>query len=169
MTWSGNRLGRDVDKQARKIEVPNIKGDGFTLLVADDRLREWLLDISGATKLGAPDAQATDQFGVSVALSGDYAIVGATSEDGGNGDLLSDAGAACVFVYWTPPEAVAAPSELTTARISSGISQRSPASLVAAHPFRRRMPVPLSAFLHLLGSCPQSTTCSLLQSAPLRE
>ena len=45
----------------------------------------------------ASDAQASDEFGFSVAISGDTAIVGASSEDGGAGDPLPDAGAAYVF------------------------------------------------------------------------
>jgi hypothetical protein len=49
------------------------------------------------TKLVAPDAQAFDEFGFSVAISGDYAVVGARLEDGGAGDPLSAAGAAYVF------------------------------------------------------------------------
>jgi hypothetical protein len=49
------------------------------------------------TKLVATDAQANDYFGFSVALSGDYAIVGAFGEDGGDGDPATDAGAAYLF------------------------------------------------------------------------
>ncbi len=45
------------------------------------------------TKLTASDAQAGDQFGESVAVSGDTAVVGAPLEDAGG----SDAGAAYVF------------------------------------------------------------------------
>jgi len=48
-------------------------------------------------KLLADDAQAGDLFGCSVAISGDYAIVGAYREDGGAGDPLSFAGAAYIF------------------------------------------------------------------------
>ncbi len=44
-------------------------------------------------KLTASDAQATDWFGISVAVSGDTAVVGACCEDAGG----SDAGAAYVF------------------------------------------------------------------------
>lgn len=51
----------------------------------------------GGTKLAASDRQANDLFGCSVAVSGDYAIVGAACEDGGDGDPLPDAGAAYVF------------------------------------------------------------------------
>jgi hypothetical protein len=44
-------------------------------------------------KLHAPDAQADDIFGYSVAISGDYIIVGTLGEDeGGN-----DAGAAYMY------------------------------------------------------------------------
>ena len=45
-------------------------------------------------KVLAGDAQANDEFGYSVAISGDYAIVGAHYEDGGAGDTLTNAGAA---------------------------------------------------------------------------
>jgi hypothetical protein len=48
-------------------------------------------------KLVAPDAQAYDRFGASVALASDYAIVRAPGEDGGAGDPVSNAGAAYVF------------------------------------------------------------------------
>ena len=44
-------------------------------------------------KLLASDAQASDEFGFSVAVSGDTAVVGASDEDAGGGD----AGAAYVF------------------------------------------------------------------------
>jgi hypothetical protein len=66
------------------------------------------------TKLVAPDAQPFDRFGNSVALAGDYAIVGAYSEDGGDGDPLDDAGAAYVFRRsgentWEPAVKLVAP------------------------------------------------------------
>jgi len=47
--------------------------------------------------LHASDMQANDNFGISVSISGDYAIVGAPGEDGGIGDLVSGAGAAYIF------------------------------------------------------------------------
>jgi hypothetical protein len=46
------------------------------------------------TKILAPDAQAYDRFGISVGLSGDYAVVGAYKED----ELGSDAGAAYLLL-----------------------------------------------------------------------
>jgi len=48
-------------------------------------------------KLAAPDAQENDRFGRSVAISGEYAIVGAREEDGGSGDPRTDSGAAYIF------------------------------------------------------------------------
>jgi len=51
------------------------------------------------TILRAADRQAGDNFGFSVSIGsdGDYAIVGAYSEDGGSGDPTSGAGAAYIF------------------------------------------------------------------------
>jgi hypothetical protein len=49
------------------------------------------------TKVSANDAQENDAFGGSVSISGDYAIVGAESEDGGQGDPAMNAGAAYVY------------------------------------------------------------------------
>jgi hypothetical protein len=48
-------------------------------------------------KLTASDAQADDQFGHSVSISGDTVVVGAPREEGGPGDPLPVAGAAYVF------------------------------------------------------------------------
>ena len=47
----------------------------------------------GGTKLTAPDAAAFDWFGTSVAISGDYAVVGVEKDD----DSGSDSGSAWVF------------------------------------------------------------------------
>ena len=54
-------------------------------------------------KLTASDAEAFDQFGGSVAVSGDTAVVGATSEDAGG----NQAGAA--YVFQQPPATPAPP------------------------------------------------------------
>lgn len=48
-------------------------------------------------KIMAPDPQDVDLFGNSVAISGDYAIVGAYDEDGGSGDPYPSAGAAYIY------------------------------------------------------------------------
>ncbi len=47
-------------------------------------------------KRWASNANPNDEFGISVSLSGNYAIVGARYEDG-DGDLVSDGGAAYIF------------------------------------------------------------------------
>ncbi|MEE9161771.1 MAG: hypothetical protein V3U35_02270, partial [Candidatus Neomarinimicrobiota bacterium] len=52
-------------------------------------LNSW----DAGVELGAPDAEAVDNFGVSVAISGDYLVGGAHQEDIGG----ADAGAAYVF------------------------------------------------------------------------
>jgi hypothetical protein len=49
------------------------------------------------TILHASDMQANDGFGYSVSISGDFAIIGAGSEDGGSGDPVWNAGAAYIF------------------------------------------------------------------------
>jgi len=48
-------------------------------------------------KLMASDPQDYDSFGISVGISGEFAIVGATNEDGGPGDPIQSAGAAYIF------------------------------------------------------------------------
>ena len=48
-------------------------------------------------KLEASDAQAKDHFGHSVAISGDYIVIGARGEDGGDGDPHTNLGAAYVY------------------------------------------------------------------------
>ncbi|MBN1524509.1 MAG: FG-GAP repeat protein [Spirochaetales bacterium] len=47
--------------------------------------------------LHASDMQAIDSFGHTIALSGNYAIVGAYGEDGGESDPVTDAGSAYIF------------------------------------------------------------------------
>ena len=50
-------------------------------------------------KIVAPDRAANDEFGISLAISGDYAIVGAylDDKDTSGGNIMSDAGSAYVF------------------------------------------------------------------------
>jgi hypothetical protein len=49
------------------------------------------------SRLRASDSQGNDEFGVSVAISGDTIVVGANQEEGGPGDPAVNAGAAYVF------------------------------------------------------------------------
>ena len=70
-------------------------------------------------KLTASDAQASDDFGYSVAISGDYAIVGAWNEDTGG----TDAGAAYVFKGTTTTSSTVSehpPSALTGTQTGGG-------------------------------------------------
>ncbi|RME44209.1 MAG: hypothetical protein D6791_13715 [Chloroflexi bacterium] len=53
-----------------------------------------LATVSGATKLTASDGATRDNFGISVAVSGDYAIVGAHRDD----DNGTDSGSAYIFM-----------------------------------------------------------------------
>jgi len=65
----------------------NCGGDAADVTITGEQLAKFL----------SPEAQADDNFGSSVAISGDYIVVGAWYEDGGPGDTLSDAGAAYIF------------------------------------------------------------------------
>lgn len=47
--------------------------------------------------LRASDAQADDLFGISVSINGDTVVAGAVEEDGGQGSLLPESGAAYLF------------------------------------------------------------------------
>ena len=71
-------------------------------------------------KLTASDAQASDNFGYSVSTSGDVAIVGAWSEDGGEGDPLDNAGAA--YIYQLQNERWVEKEKLTHSDAQAGVS-----------------------------------------------
>jgi len=74
--------------------------DGAAYIFHRDNGVEW----RQATQIVADDAEARDNFGISVSISGDYAIVGASAEDTGG----SDAGAAYIFHRdgeWWPQQA----------------------------------------------------------------
>ncbi|MEM6398516.1 MAG: FG-GAP repeat protein, partial [Bacteroidota bacterium] len=73
-------------------------------------------------KLVASDAQASDLFGFSVSISGDYAIVGAILEDpsDGMGGTLSDAGSAYIFGPTPCPDLSTAPSNVSITDASCG-------------------------------------------------
>lgn len=52
----------------------------------------------------ASDMQIGDAFGTSVGISGDYAVIGATDEDGGNGNPIRNAGA--IYIFKQQPNAI---------------------------------------------------------------
>ena len=79
----------------------------------------YIFTRSGSTwtqqaKITASDAQTNDQFGYSVSINGDgtYVIVGASLEDGGANDPISNAGAAYIFTRsgstWTQQQKIQA-------------------------------------------------------------
>lgn len=91
------RLGFDVD-----ISDDGVYAISGAYLNTPDQAYIWVRSGSTWTQqqmLTASDANSTDNFGVSVALSGDgnYCVVGAQYEDGGSGDPISQSGAAYVF------------------------------------------------------------------------
>ena len=101
----------------------------------------YIFTRSGSTwteqqKILSSDIQATDQLGVSVSMSSDgtYAIVGATGEDGGSGDPISDAGAAYVFTRsgstWTEQAILRASDAQATDRFGNSVSINSDGSYI---------------------------------------
>jgi hypothetical protein len=91
----------------RKRTIPTI---AFLLCALFSTAQNW----DQIIKAAASDRGAGDQFGYSVAISGDYAIVGAPSEDENvsGGATLSDAGSAYFFVRsgntWTQQQKIVA-------------------------------------------------------------
>ncbi|MBN2441961.1 MAG: FG-GAP repeat protein [Spirochaetales bacterium] len=73
-------------------------------------------------KLVANDAASEDYFGIAVAISGDYAVVGAT----GNEDLATDTGAAYVFVRegtnWTQQQKLTASDAVSNDKFGNSVS-----------------------------------------------
>ena len=88
------------DANGTHLPVEMWVAEGGIRIELDDRGAVYPLTIDPfieSAVLRASDAQAGDEFGFSVAVSGDTAIVGAWQEDGGPGDPLIDAGAAYIF------------------------------------------------------------------------
>ena len=75
----------------------------------------------GGTKIAAPDAQVHDQFGMSVGISGDYAVVGSPFDDGGSGAPQNSSGAAYIFRR-TGPNAWDAGTKITAPDAQAGDS-----------------------------------------------
>lgn len=87
------------------IEAVTTSGGGFSASADSDGDGTGTFTLADATMgafeeqaiLRASDAQTSDEFGFSVSVSGDTALIGAWQEDGGAGDLLEQSGAAYVF------------------------------------------------------------------------
>ena len=97
-----DQLGFSVAISCQTIAAGARYGGGLTAL--PDQGAVYIYEPVGANgawirtkKLLAFDAGASDYFGHSVALSGNILAVGAPNEDGGNGDLIDDAGAVYLF------------------------------------------------------------------------
>jgi len=91
-------------------------------------------------KLTASDAQYNDTFGGSVAISGDFAIVGADFEDGGAGDPLDAAGAAYIFQRdqngpnsWGEVQKLMAPDAQRRDHFGGSVAISGDLAIVAAH------------------------------------
>lgn len=78
---------------AQYVDVNGSMSAGAAYIFHRTGPNEW----DDGIKIIAPDAQTADQFGCSVSISGDYAIVGALGERGGDGDPLMNAGAAYIY------------------------------------------------------------------------
>ncbi|MBZ0270316.1 T9SS type A sorting domain-containing protein [bacterium] len=93
---AGDQFGTGVDISGDYAVVgANIVGTnvGAAYIFERDGLGIW----NEVQKLTASDAEMSDALGVTVAISGDYALLGLNGEDGGAGNPLSGAGAAYVF------------------------------------------------------------------------
>jgi hypothetical protein len=91
---------------------------------------------SEQTKLTAGDRQQSDQFGVSVSISGDYAIVGALNEDAGDSD--TNEGAAYIYKrdpstgVWGSEQKIQASDKETTDYFGKSVSISGDYAIVGA-------------------------------------
>ncbi len=101
----GGAFGHDLDLSGRRIIVGawgDDQGSGAPYVINSGAA--YIFEFNGTTwnqvqKLVASDRQAHDWFGVSVAIYGNNAIVGAHSEDhdAGGGSMLTNSGSAYMF------------------------------------------------------------------------
>lgn len=87
----------------------------------------------GGMKVTASDGQSYDAFGVSVAIDGDYAVIGADGED----DAATNAGAAYVFhrtgiASWDSGTKIALPDPRSSAHFGTSVSISGAYALVGA-------------------------------------
>ncbi|MDH5752267.1 MAG: FG-GAP repeat protein [Deltaproteobacteria bacterium] len=101
---AGDLFGRSVSISGSRIVVGAHFEDGGVGSPAPNSGAAYVFERNPETGdwnqtaiLRASDAQTGDNFGKSVAISGDYAIVGAYFENGGTDDPASDSGSAYVF------------------------------------------------------------------------
>jgi hypothetical protein len=101
--------------------VSNSAGSAYVFHRTGDN--EW----SEGVELVQPDSNAYGLFGISVSISGDYAVVSAQGNDGGDGEPLINSGAAYVFHRtgtneWDDVETIRAPDAQTNDNFGSSVS-----------------------------------------------
>lgn len=108
----------------------DIDGAAYVFQLIND---EWVQK----AKLTGTDVQAGDNFGSSVSISGDIAIVGAHLEDGGEGDLYRDAGAAYIFQLengqWTQKAKLTATHPIDDDNFGNAVSISGKTAVVGAY------------------------------------
>lgn len=110
----------------------NTSGSAYVLV--RDAFGKWTQQV----KLTAADARAGDGFGVSVSLSGDTALVGASDSGGGAGVPGTSFGSAYVFVRdvtgdWTQQAELTAADAAAGRRFGISVSLSGDTALVGAH------------------------------------
>ena len=130
---SGFRFGWSVSISGDYVIVGTASTDGA------DAGEAYIFKRSGTTwtqeyKLVASDASGDDQFGTSVSISGDYAIVGASYEDLSGSD---GAGAAYIFkrsgVTWTEETKVVASDRAGGDKFGKSVSISGDYAIVGSH------------------------------------
>ena len=100
-----DNFGRSIAIDGEKVFIGSYYEDGGSGSPLPEAGAVYAFTGSGSSwsqvaKITASDAQADDYFGHSIAVSGDYTIIGSPYEDGGNGDPHPGTGA----VYFYGPE-----------------------------------------------------------------
>lgn len=99
-SYMGRNVSIDGNGMVIGISGRDIEVDGSGLT---DAGTAWVLELDSNgtwqlnTTLTASNAQATDLFGASAAIDGGTVLIGAISEDGGDGDPSSETGAVYLF------------------------------------------------------------------------
>ena len=94
----GVSSGEDVS--FNNVDISNVLNVNSQITIGDEIEGSIDFTTSTQTKIVASDGAATDQFGISVAISGNYAIVGAYADD----DNGTDSGSAYIFNVTTGAE-----------------------------------------------------------------
>ena len=110
----------------------------FTLSLILMTTQVFALDWSDVTKIVPSDRAEDDRFGYSIAISGDYAIVGACTEeqDDAGENTLSNAGSAYIFhrdgSTWTQQQKIVASDRATSDAFGSAVAISGDYAIVTA-------------------------------------